>query len=210
MEITGIKVYRVDLPLKEGRYAWSGGNYVEVFDATVVEVETDFGVVGCGESTPLGPAYLPAFAGGVRACLAELAPRLLGADPTSLGVLHRRMDALLKGHPYAKSAIDMACWDILGQVAGMPVHRLLGGPRPGGPAAVPGHLPAGPGHDGRADRRLPGGGLHQVPAEGGRRPPATTSSASASAGRRWAAGSCWWPTPTAAGPSTTRCGWWRP
>ncbi len=33
----------------------------------------------------------------------------------------------MKGHPYVKSAIDMACWDILGKVAGLPVCHLLGG-----------------------------------------------------------------------------------
>ena len=37
------------------------------------------------------------------------------------------MDATLKGHPYVKSAIDMACWDILGQATGQPVSNLLGG-----------------------------------------------------------------------------------
>jgi L-alanine-DL-glutamate epimerase-like enolase superfamily enzyme len=48
-------------------------------------------------------------------------------DPTDLGALNRRMDALLRGHPYVKSAVDTACWDILGQAASMPVYLLLGG-----------------------------------------------------------------------------------
>src|SRR3954447_25041350 len=37
------------------------------------------------------------------------------------------MDAALKGHPYVKSGLDMACWDILGKVTGQPVCTLLGG-----------------------------------------------------------------------------------
>ncbi|HSS40125.1 MAG TPA: enolase C-terminal domain-like protein, partial [Polyangia bacterium] len=37
------------------------------------------------------------------------------------------MDAALRGHPYVKSALDIACWDILGKVAGVPVCTLLGG-----------------------------------------------------------------------------------
>ena len=127
MKITRINVYQVDLPLREGRYSWSNGNFVEVFDATVVAVETDAGITGYGESTPLGPAYLPAYALGVRAGLGELGPRLIGADPTDLAVLNRRMDALLRGHPYVKAALDVACWDILGQAAGMPLWKLLGG-----------------------------------------------------------------------------------
>src|SRR5438270_11479699 len=37
------------------------------------------------------------------------------------------MDAALKGHPYVKSAVDMACWDVLGKATGQPVCTLLGG-----------------------------------------------------------------------------------
>ena len=126
-KIARITAFQVDLPLHEGSYNWSGGKSVRVFDSTIVRVETDDGVIGHGEACPLGAAYLPAYAGGVRAGIAELAPHLLGEDPTQLGRLNRRMDAVLKGHPYVKSAIDIACWDILGQVTGQSVCSLLGG-----------------------------------------------------------------------------------
>jgi len=127
MRITAIIAYRVDLPLHEGTYKWSGGKSVTVFDSTVVRVETDAGIVGHGEVCPLGPFYLPAYANGVRAGLAELGPHLIGQDPRDLTKLNHLMDACLKGHPYVKSGIDMACWDILGQAAGLPVCTLLGG-----------------------------------------------------------------------------------
>ncbi|XAL99676.1 mandelate racemase/muconate lactonizing enzyme family protein [Phycisphaeraceae bacterium D3-23] len=127
MRITGIQAYQVELPLHEGSYKWSGGKSVEVFDSTVVEINTDEGVTGFGEVCPLGPAYLPSYAGGVRAGIAELAPSLIGEDPRELGKLNRTMDRALKGHPYVKSPIDIACWDILGQVAGLPICTLLGG-----------------------------------------------------------------------------------
>ena len=127
MKITRISVYQVDLPLHEGSYKWSGGKSVEVFDSTVVRIETDEGIEGHGEVCPLGPVYLPSYARGVRAGLEELAPRLIGEDPTQLERLNRTMDRALKGHPYVKSAIDMAAWDVLGQAAGMPVCDLLGG-----------------------------------------------------------------------------------
>jgi L-alanine-DL-glutamate epimerase-like enolase superfamily enzyme len=127
MRITGIDVYRVELPLKEGAYNWSGGKSVSVFDSTVVRIETDAGIAGYGESCPLGPVYLPSYAGGVRSGLAELAPQLLGADPTQLGPFNQLMDSRLKGHAYVKSPLDVACWDILGQAAGVPVCTLLGG-----------------------------------------------------------------------------------
>ncbi|QDU11913.1 cis-3-hydroxy-L-proline dehydratase [Gimesia aquarii] len=127
MKISRIKVYQVDLPLLEGKYSWSEGKSVDVFDSTVVEVETDLGITGYGEVCPLGPVYLPAYARGVRAGIEELAPALLGEDPRQLLVINHKMDRVLKGHPYVKSAIDIACWDLLGQLTGMPVCDLLGG-----------------------------------------------------------------------------------
>src|SRR4029079_3727074 len=127
MKIARILAYRVELPLHEVTYKWSGGKSVTVFDSTIVRVETDAGLIGHGEVCPLGPFYLPAYGDGVRAGLRELGPHLLGADPRELGKLNRLMDAALKGHPYVKSGIDIACWDILGQAAGVPVCTLLGG-----------------------------------------------------------------------------------
>src|SRR5215468_9922836 len=115
MKIKRIRAYQVDLPLHEGSYKWSGGKSVTVFDSTIVGVETDGGLVGYGEVCPLGPFYLPAYAEGVRAGLKELGPHLIGLDPREPAALNARMDAALKGHPYVKSGIDIACWDILGR-----------------------------------------------------------------------------------------------
>ena len=127
MKISKISVFQVDLPLHEGSYNWSDGKSVQVFDSTVVRIETDEGITGHGEVCPLGPVYLPAYAEGARTGIQVLAPALLGQDPTQLSKLNRHMDATLKGHPYVKSALDMACWDILGQATGQPVCNLLGG-----------------------------------------------------------------------------------
>jgi len=127
MRITGINVYRVELPLREGSYKWSGGRSVEVFDSTVVELQTDAGLTGWGEVCPLGPAYLPAYAAGARTGIAELAPQLIGIDPTELSLVNQRMDQSLRGHPYVKSALDMACWDILGKACGQSLATLFGG-----------------------------------------------------------------------------------
>jgi len=127
MRITEISVFRVQLPLHEGSYKWSGGNSVSIFDSTVVAIKTDAGLTGYGEICPLGAAYLPAYAAGARTGIAELAPHLIGLDPTQLGVINQRMDQAMRGHPYVKSALDMACWDLLGQGSGQSIATLMGG-----------------------------------------------------------------------------------
>ena len=127
MKITQIIVYQVDLPLHEGSYQWSGGKSVDVFDSIIVAVETDDGHIGYGECCPLGPFYLPAYGAGVRAGIKELGPHLIGHDPTQSSKLNQLMDQCLKGHAYVKSPIDIACWDIKGQVTGIPVCEMLGG-----------------------------------------------------------------------------------
>ena len=127
MKISKIKVWQVDLPLHEGDYKWSGGKSVTTFDSTVVGIETDQGVSGFGEVCPLGPVYLPSYAKGVRIGIEELGPSLIGENPLQLEKLNRRMDQVMKGHPYVKSALDMACWDLLGKATELPVSALLGG-----------------------------------------------------------------------------------
>ena len=69
----------------------------------------------------------PAFASGLRAALEQLAPALLGQDATQINQVYRTMDEALYGHGYAKAAIDIACWDLLGQHCAQPISALLGG-----------------------------------------------------------------------------------
>lgn len=142
MKVTGLAVWRMTLPLAHP-YSLSGGRlWVHELDTTFVRVSTDAGIAGWGEGCPWGSTYLPAFPAGLRAGIAELAPAVLGADPTRPDVLDRRMDEALPGHPYVKSAIDMACWDVAGRAAGRPVADLLGGDT-GEPVLVQSSIPTG-------------------------------------------------------------------
>lgn len=129
MRIARIEVYGYTLTYVHGEYRMSGGRIVRELPSTVVRVITDSGVEGWGEVCPLGPTYLPAFAEGARSALYLLAPALIGADPCNLAEVHERMDAALCGHAYAKSPLDIACWDILGRTTGEPIVTLLGGRR---------------------------------------------------------------------------------
>ena len=127
MKITRISTYRIDLPLVKPYWLSGGRLRFDALDSTIVAVETDAGITGWGEGCPWGHTYLPAHGPGLRAGIATLAPALIGRDPRSLDHINRVMDATLPGHPYAKSPLDIACWDILGQVAGLPLWQLLGG-----------------------------------------------------------------------------------
>ncbi len=134
MKITRITVYQADLTL-EHPYWLSGGRLkFESLDATFVKLDTDEGLVGWGEGTPWGHTYVPAHGPGIRAGIETMAPFLLGLDPRRVLEVERAMDLALPGHLYAKSPIDMACWDIAGQAAGLPIADLMGGgsrtPRP--------------------------------------------------------------------------------
>jgi len=126
MKITSITVYQADLPL-EHPYWLSGGRLkFECLDATFVKIQTDAGVTGWGEGTPWGHTYVPAHGPGIRAGLETMAPFLIGLDPRRVLEIERAMDLALPGHLYAKSPIDMACWDIVGQAAGLSIAALMG------------------------------------------------------------------------------------
>lgn len=128
MKITAIDVFEHLLTYAHGSYAMSGGRVATQQSSTLVRVRTDEGLEGWGESCPLGGTYLPSFvAGGVRSALRELGPALLGLDPTNVQSVNRAMSETLLGFPGARSAIDVACWDILGKSLGVPVSALLGG-----------------------------------------------------------------------------------
>ncbi len=127
MKITKISIYKTHLPYVGGIYAWGAGNEIDIAMASVVVIETDAGLVGCGEFTPCGENYMIAHSEGVSAIAKLIAPRLLGQDPRQVSVIEHIMDNSVQGHGYAKSPFDAACWDILGQDSGQPVWMLLGG-----------------------------------------------------------------------------------
>lgn len=127
MKIRNINAYRVMQPFVAGAYNMSKGRRAEGFDSLIVSVTSDSDVTGWGEMAPLGNFYAPAFAAGARAGVAEIAPHLLGRDPRELAQIGRLMDTVFKGHPYIKSALDMACCDLAARAAGVPLVTLLGG-----------------------------------------------------------------------------------
>ena len=129
MQIDRVDVFHSELTYVHGSYVMSGGRVIVTLPTTIVCIRTDQGVSGWGEVCPLGSTYLAAHAGGARAALGLLAPAVVGLDPTNLAAINEAMDGALRGHEYAKSPIDVACWDVMGQVLGVSVTTLLGGLR---------------------------------------------------------------------------------
>lgn len=129
MKITRISVHHIGLPLRDPYWLSGGRLKFELLDATFVKLETDAGLTGWGEGTPWGHTYVPAHGPGIRAGLETMAHAILGLDPRKVETVERAMDLCLPGHLYAKAPVDMACWDIAGQAAGLSIADMLGGRR---------------------------------------------------------------------------------
>lgn len=97
MKITGIRVFKTALHYVGGSYAWGAGNAITMAQSSVIVIDTDTGLSGCGEFCPCGE------------------------DPRQVGRVNRLMDHVIIGHGYAKAPIIAACWDILGKATHRPV-----------------------------------------------------------------------------------------
>lgn len=126
-KITRLRLWHVSLT-SHATYYMADGKTCDTVETVVIALDTDTGLTGWGEVCPI-PQYLPAYARGVAPALQELAPVILGGDPIGAEALMAKADAFLPGHVYAKSALDIALWDITGQAAGLPIHALMGGKR---------------------------------------------------------------------------------
>lgn len=133
MKITAIDVHMVRMPPRRD-HNWASKMSIPIGHHAIIEISTDEGITGWGEA-PAGPTwggshgkYFGEAPETVRALIETyLQPALLGADPTQISVIHTLMDKAIKGSPYAKAAIDMACYDLAGKQLGVPVSTLLGG-----------------------------------------------------------------------------------
>ena len=125
MKITGISIWHVDLTSHK-TYYMADGKTCDTVESVVVRLDTDAGIVGWGEHCVI-PHYLPSFSRGIAPAITEMAPEILGHNPMGAPAFMHRLDKWLIGHDAAKSAVDMALWDINAKVAGQPLYNLLGG-----------------------------------------------------------------------------------
>lgn len=125
MRIARAVVHQIELPLREP-FVISYARW-EAMPSVVLELHTDDGHVGWGEAVPDEIVTGETAAACAQVLEHVLLPAVVGHRPADLQALHATMDARIGGNPSAKAAVDLACHDLLGQQAGMPVHDLLGG-----------------------------------------------------------------------------------
>src|SRR6202048_4970914 len=130
--IAAIELYHIALPTRR-EHKWTGltepiGGYV------LVKMTDELGAEGWGEAPALKDwggefgRYFGESPGTVRSVVTQyLAPAVKGCVPGEITEWHARMDRALKGHPYAKAAIEIAAYDLAGLQLGVPAYRLLGG-----------------------------------------------------------------------------------
>lgn len=133
MRITAINTFPVRVPLKPAYRMISALGRHDESQFVLVRLLTDTGLEGAGEATAT-VRWSGETVWGVQALIDRiLTPLIIGlelnpAQPLqSITALDRRMDAAVQHNWFAKSAIEMACWDVLGKAAGKPIYDLLGG-----------------------------------------------------------------------------------
>lgn len=124
MKIKGFRSIVVSLPIRHKGFLGVGS--LERVDNVLVVLETDTGITGVGEASPW-----PCFAENawsIKAAIDRyLGPALIGADPFDIERLMVHLDDVLHDYNFAKAALDMALFDIMGKALDRPVYRLIGG-----------------------------------------------------------------------------------
>ena len=130
--VTGIEAIPIALPVRR-EWLWRGLT-VQLGRWVIVRVHTEGGLTGLGEATPV-PDWggdFNRYAGETPATVVHvveefLQPALKGSNPFDVETIVQRFDGVIRGHTYAKAAVEMALFDLQGKITGQPLYRLLGG-----------------------------------------------------------------------------------
>ena len=127
MKITGLELFHISIPFSQPyKLSKVYGTLVNA-DAVIVKLHTDAGIVGFGEADPKNP-FTEETPGTVMAVLHDqIAPQIIGADPTSIGQIEFDLERTVHGNLMARGAVNMALFDILGKFHQLPAHAFLGG-----------------------------------------------------------------------------------
>src|SRR5689334_1662831 len=127
MKITHVETFPLEIPIKRERWMISSLGQHRVSRYLLVRVLTDSGIEGAGEATVTARWSGETVWSAQSLIERVLGPAVIGCDPTDVAAIDTKMDAAAAHNWFAKSAIEMACWDIFGKAEGKPVYDLLGG-----------------------------------------------------------------------------------
>ena len=122
MKITEVKVTPISIP-RSSALTTSYGIGRDTSESVIVEVMTDEGLIGNGQSAGQGQAT-EAVVSMIRN---QFAPAIIGEDPMNIEHLNVNLHSVLRGHLSSRAAIELALWDLEGKALGVPVYQLLGG-----------------------------------------------------------------------------------
>lgn len=125
MKISEIDIYAIHLPLYEP-FVISYATY-DYMPSIIVKITTDTGHVGYGEAVADEHVTGESCESTFEVLKHTLAPRLIGENPRNMEKIHDVMNQAIYGVPAAKAAVDIACYDAVGNALGVPVYDLLGG-----------------------------------------------------------------------------------
>lgn len=127
MRITRVRLGRISVPLRVPFK--TALRSVDSVEDVVVEVHTDAGAIGYGEAPPTGVITGDTTGAIVGAIQDHIGKAILDRDVDDLEDLLQRVQRSIVHNTSAKAAVDMALWDLYGQLHHIPVYKLLGGAR---------------------------------------------------------------------------------
>ena len=127
MKITEVRLGKLSVPLRVPfKTALRTVNSVE---DVIVELRTDTGAVGYGEAPPTGAVTGDTTGAIIGAIQDHIAKSILGRDVDDFEDLLQTVQKCIVKNTSAKAAVDIALWDLYGQLYGIPVYKLMGGAR---------------------------------------------------------------------------------
>ena len=127
MKITNIRLGRISVPLRVPFK--TAVRSVSSVEDVIVEIHTDTGAVGYGEAPPTGAVTGDTAGAIIGAVRDHIAPTLLGREVDDFENLMLALQGCILKNTSAKAAVDMALWDLYGQLYHIPVYKMLGGSR---------------------------------------------------------------------------------
>lgn len=127
MKITKVRLGKISVPLRVPfKTALRSVSSVE---DVIVEIHTDTGEIGYGEAPPTGVITGDTTGAIIGAIEDHIAKSIIGRDVDDFEDLMQIVQGCILKNTSAKAAVDMALWDLYGQLYKIPVYKLMGGAR---------------------------------------------------------------------------------